>query len=316
MMSKTRLLTLIIIVFVLFLPALLWAGAVYAVVVLEFEAPLPGNLQSMTYIQGNPVPANSVITDQYSNFGILFNNVAIVSLGAGHAPSGVNGIVGINSNNYLDYSIPLEISFVSPLNSDIKAVTDYFSITTDNWGESGNSITVSGYSLGGDLLGSTSYTEGSGGITLQLSNIGDIHTVIVASTLSDPTWGGIGFDSVKFANVTPPHSESSGDGLVAYWSFDNCDANDDSGNGHNGTIYGNPQCVDGEKGKAFRFDGFSDWIDVGPDTYFPAVTVSAFIKLDSTTTPSSTADGAITVVDGWKNRENFLMKISPTPAHF
>jgi len=53
-------------------------------------------------------------------------------------------------------------------------------------------------------------------------------------------------------------------GLVAQWSFDNCDATDDSGNGHNGTIYGNPQCVDGEKGKAFSFDGVDDYIETQP----------------------------------------------------
>jgi hypothetical protein len=50
-------------------------------------------------------------------------------------------------------------------------------------------------------------------------------------------------------------------GLVAYWSFDNCDATDDSGNGHDGTIYGNPQCVEGEKGKAFSFDGVDGYIE-------------------------------------------------------
>ena len=47
------------------------------------------------------------------------------------------------------------------------------------------------------------------------------------------------------------------DGLVGYWSFNNCDANDDSGNGHIGAPYGSPtpQCVDGIKGKAFNFNG-------------------------------------------------------------
>lgn len=33
------------------------------------------------------------------------------------------------------------------------------------------------------------------------------------------------------------------DGLVAHWSFDDCSAKDNSGNGHDGTINGNPQCV-------------------------------------------------------------------------
>jgi hypothetical protein len=47
---------------------------------------------------------------------------------------------------------------------------------------------------------------------------------------------------------------------VAYWSFDNCDAKDDSGNGHDGEIKGNLECVVGVKGKAFKFDGKSSII--------------------------------------------------------
>jgi hypothetical protein len=42
-------------------------------------------------------------------------------------------------------------------------------------------------------------------------------------------------------------------GLVAYWSFDNCDARDDSGNGNDGEIIGSLECVDGLKGKGFLF---------------------------------------------------------------
>ncbi len=50
--------------------------------------------------------------------------------------------------------------------------------------------------------------------------------------------------------------------LVAYWNFDNCDATDDSGNGNNGTIQGNPECVAGIKGKTFEFDGADDHMEV------------------------------------------------------
>ncbi len=35
-----------------------------------------------------------------------------------------------------------------------------------------------------------------------------------------------------------------------------------SGNGHDGTINGNPVCVDGKKGKAFSFNGIDDFISV------------------------------------------------------
>ncbi|XRP97357.1 LamG-like jellyroll fold domain-containing protein [Methanocaldococcus sp. 16A] len=72
-------------------------------------------------------------------------------------------------------------------------------------------------------------------------------------------------------------------GLVAYYSFDNINGNilvDDSGNGHNGVIYGNPKVVEGVKGNALEFDGQS-YVHLG-DTLtgkvWDAVTVSAVIK--------------------------------------
>jgi hypothetical protein len=54
---------------------------------------------------------------------------------------------------------------------------------------------------------------------------------------------------------TPANADLK-DGLVAHWSR----ATDNSGNGHDGTLGGNPQCVDGVKGKAFSFDGVDDFI--------------------------------------------------------
>jgi len=47
-------------------------------------------------------------------------------------------------------------------------------------------------------------------------------------------------------------------GLVAYWSFDNCDARDDSGNGNDGEyVMGNFTCVKGISGNALSFVGDS-----------------------------------------------------------
>ena len=50
------------------------------------------------------------------------------------------------------------------------------------------------------------------------------------------------------------------DGLVAYWAFDENDgevASDSSGNGHDGTLVGDPQWVEGQMGSALHFD--SSW---------------------------------------------------------
>jgi gliding motility-associated-like protein len=45
------------------------------------------------------------------------------------------------------------------------------------------------------------------------------------------------------------------DGLVAYYSFDACDATEDTGSGADGIIVGNPTCGCGVRGNGLRFDG-------------------------------------------------------------
>jgi gliding motility-associated-like protein len=52
------------------------------------------------------------------------------------------------------------------------------------------------------------------------------------------------------------------DGLIAYYSFDDCTANDNSllGNGGNGTVVGNPTCDCGVSGDAMVFDGIDDYV--------------------------------------------------------
>ena len=52
------------------------------------------------------------------------------------------------------------------------------------------------------------------------------------------------------------------DGLIGYWSFNSGTANDDSGNGHHGTVYG-ATIVEGKSGDAYSFNG-DDYISL-PD---------------------------------------------------
>lgn len=70
-------------------------------------------------------------------------------------------------------------------------------------------------------------------------------------------------------------------GLVAYYSFDDCSAKDLSGNGNDGIIYG-AKCVDGKFGKALRFDGVDDYVEL-PDASFKsnAFTIVAWVKFSS-----------------------------------
>ena len=174
-------------------------GVAHATII-DFEAPLPGGLSPMTYISGNPVPNSAVITDQYANLGIVFQNVALVNLGYGHAPSGVNGLGNIDSNGNLDYGTPMTFTFVSPLDGITTGVTDYFSVTTDNWGWGGNTIILSAFAVDGTMIGSTSYTEGAGGVSPQLQNLGLFHTVVVDWNYNGTS--GIGLDLLTFGDVS------------------------------------------------------------------------------------------------------------------
>ncbi len=50
-------------------------------------------------------------------------------------------------------------------------------------------------------------------------------------------------------------------GLVAYYSFNACDARDDSGNGSDGILYGEPGCHCGVDDDALLLDGEDDYIE-------------------------------------------------------
>lgn len=69
-------------------------------------------------------------------------------------------------------------------------------------------------------------------------------------------------------------------GLVAYWSFDGCDAIDETGNGYDGTLHGEPECVSGVKGKAFKFDGIDDYIEIlnSINMSFGNMTITAWVN--------------------------------------
>ena len=63
----------------------------------------------------------------------------------------------------------------------------------------------------------------------------------------------------------PALAQNVTDGLVAYWAFDDeagDTASDSSGNGHDGTLMGDPQWVDGRFGGALEFDQVGDEVNV------------------------------------------------------
>ena len=176
------------------------AGNVWANII-DFEDPLPDGLSAMsTFISGNTVPGSAIIADKYSDMGIVFENAALVELGFGHAPSGINGIGGIDSDGNLDYGALITVNFVTPVNGS-DGVTDYFSVTTDLLGDSGNTITLSGYDIDGNYIGSSGFTEGSGGTVVELTGIGYFHSVVIDETYG--ITGGIALDLVEYGDVVP-----------------------------------------------------------------------------------------------------------------
>jgi hypothetical protein len=51
------------------------------------------------------------------------------------------------------------------------------------------------------------------------------------------------------------------DGLIAYYSFNECDARDDTGNGSDGQLVGSPGCVCGVDDDALWLDGIHDYLE-------------------------------------------------------
>jgi len=63
------------------------------------------------------------------------------------------------------------------------------------------------------------------------------------------------------SNSDNASTSSLNDGLVAHYEFEG-NANDSSGNKHNGTAHGGVTYTDGVIGKAANFDGDDDWIEL------------------------------------------------------
>ncbi len=88
----------------------------------------------------------------------------------------------------------------------------------------------------------------------------------------------IGVNVLQLSNTTVKADLSQG--LVGYWSFNNGNANDESGNGHDGTLYGATSVV-GKFGNGFSFDGNDDYIDLGDDPDFDitgSITIALWFK--------------------------------------
>lgn len=93
----------------------------------------------------------------------------------------------------------------------------------------------------------------------------------------------------SFANA----ADESDDSLILYFSFDELDGDmtiDHSQYGNNGSTKGAPELVDGKFGKALKFNGTSDWIEVPHDpilTVETSITVMAWINAERLSGPNN-----------------------------
>ncbi|MDI6730084.1 MAG: S8 family serine peptidase, partial [Candidatus Altarchaeum sp.] len=93
--------------------------------------------------------------------------------------------------------------------------------------------------------------------------------------------------------------------LAGYWKFDD-NANDSSGKGNDGTVYG-ANYVTGKYGKALEFDGVNDYVSAGNDSSLSlnnAITIEAWVKLNTITATPNTI-----LSKGSGNTTNYWMDI-------
>lgn len=98
-------------------------------------------------------------------------------------------------------------------------------------------------------------------------------------------------------------------GLVAHYSFDNCDGSNDGGNGTDALLINNPQCECGVKGNALKFDGIDDAMIIpGSDSYMNTAdfTISFYYK---SSTPAT--QDLISRRENCDNEHAFSIRVTP-----
>jgi expansin (peptidoglycan-binding protein) len=72
--------------------------------------------------------------------------------------------------------------------------------------------------------------------------------------------------------------------LIAYYTFEG-NANDVTGNGHNGSVSGATITTNGLQGSAFSFDGINDFIEIASlninPSALPSLTMGAWVNADA-----------------------------------
>jgi hypothetical protein len=99
-------------------------------------------------------------------------------------------------------------------------------------------------------------------------------------------------------------------GLVGVWLFNEGGGNtlfDVSGLGNHGSLQNGPAWVEGRAGSSLSFDGINDYVDIGTSinmASWPAISVSAWVKYDSSGTDEHT------VISNWDR--HVLFRLEPS----
>jgi hypothetical protein len=179
----------------LLLPALFQPSSYAQPVTVDFE-----NFSGISFFDGTPVPGSAQLSSQLlSSHGLIFNSdsgspfVAVVSLGANHATSGINGIGGVDSSGSLSYSTAFRIGFFLPSNPSTPAITDFVSIRGDLIANGNHPVSLEAFDMSGALLGTITQID-SQPWTLSFSGRG-IHSIRVSQA---PSTFSAAFDDLTF----------------------------------------------------------------------------------------------------------------------
>ncbi|HEX4264392.1 MAG TPA: hypothetical protein VH597_08640 [Verrucomicrobiae bacterium] len=181
---------------------ILSVSASAAPVVLDFE-----EFPNLSYGLGTFISENNRLSTQYlTTYGIKFSSelapyVGVVTLGSGHATSGVNGLSGATASDTVTYSGTILIAeFFDPSNPTVKAVTDSFSVRGDEIPD-GSGGTLSAYDVNGQLIAQQTISDVAGD-TFLITAPG-IHQVTFLGS------GTIALDDVSFDPVTVTAAQPS-----------------------------------------------------------------------------------------------------------
>jgi hypothetical protein len=170
-------------------------------VVIDFES-----FDAMFSWAGEPIPEAARLSDELApTCGVLFSSgapyVAVVYCDPGCAPSGINMVGGSTPDGILTYDRqwPVVFTFVDPQNPGTPAATNFVSVRGDLIGDSGMSVILNAYDVGGALVASDQAFD-SGGETLTVTGAG-IHRV---EFLGSNDARGVGIDDLTFNPVAAP----------------------------------------------------------------------------------------------------------------